>query len=56
MLFKNLNNWIQKGIDHDWTYLGYHLIQFENTNFNDGKVYFDYKEVTEKEIINILSL
>ncbi len=55
MLFKNINNWVKKGIDEDWTYCGYHLIQFENTNFEDGKVYFDYNEVSEKKLQELLS-
>lgn len=34
---------------------GSYLLQFENTFFDDGKVYFDGEEVTEQELINILS-
>lgn len=54
-LFKNIHNWVLKGIDKDWEYLGFHVIQFENTNFNDGKVYFDYAQVSEKSIKKALS-
>ena len=56
IIFRNLHNWVKKGIDEDWTYQGYHLIQFENTNFEDGKVFFDYIESNEEKIIKILSL
>lgn len=55
-LFANLDKWIKKGIDNDWLYFGYHIIKFEYTFFNDGKVFFDNKEVTEKELISRLSL
>jgi len=54
-LFQNINKWIRNGIDKDWIYLGYHVIKFENTFFNDGKCYFDEKLKTEREIISILS-
>jgi len=40
---------------YDWTYYGFHLLQFENTSFEDGKAYFDNKEVTEEELKKILS-
>lgn len=55
-MYKNINFWIKKGIDDDWQWLGVHLLQFQNTNFNDGKVYLDRVEKTEKEIIEFLSL
>ena len=54
--YRMLNRWIKKGIDKDWQYKGIHLIQFENTNFKDGKCFFDKKEITESELIRILSL
>jgi len=54
-LFKNINNWLKKGIDENWQYLGFHLIQFENTCFKDGKSFFDYKEITENELIKKLN-
>lgn len=54
-LFRNVHNWISKGIGKDWTYLGFFVIQFENTCFSDGKCYLNYKEISEKELIKILS-
>jgi len=56
ILFQNIDKWIKKGIDKDWIYLGYHVIRFENTFFNDGKCFFNENLKTEKEIISILSL
>jgi len=50
-LFGNLDKWIANGISEDWQYLGFHLIQFENTCFNDGKCFFDYKSINEKDLI-----
>lgn len=37
-------------------YRGYHLVQFENESPSDGKIYLDYREITEKELIEFLSL
>lgn len=54
-LFRNLHRWIKNGIDFGWQYLGYHLIQFENTFFSNGKCFFDYKEISEKELKNKLT-
>lgn len=56
IMWQNINQWIKNGIDDDWTYLGFNLIQFENTNFNDGKCFLNYEEIKEKELINFLSL
>ena len=56
IMWKNINKWIIKGIDNNWTYLGFNLIQFENTNFEDGKCFLNYKEIKEKQLINFLSL
>lgn len=44
-----------KKVSFKLKYHGYHLLQFENTTFENGRVYFDNKEVTEKELIDILS-
>lgn len=37
------------------TYLGYHLICFENTGPEDGKIYFDRKLITKEELIKKLT-
>ena len=55
IMWKNIHKWMLKGIDNDWEYLGFHLIQFENTDFEDGKCYLDKKEIKEKELIDFLS-
>uniref|UniRef100_A0A6H1ZHI4 Uncharacterized protein n=1 Tax=viral metagenome TaxID=1070528 RepID=A0A6H1ZHI4_9ZZZZ len=54
-LFKKLSRWIKNGIDKDWNYLGFHIIKFENTFFNDGKCWLDNKVVSESELKDILS-
>ncbi len=54
-LFKNLDKWIRRGIDEDWGYLGFHVIKFKNTWFDDGRVFFDGKEVYEQDLIKKLS-
>ena len=54
-LFDNVAKWIAKGIDQDWSFLGFHIIRFEHTFFNDGKVYLDNELITEEGIRNYLS-
>lgn len=56
LILKLLHNWIGAGIDSDWTYLGLHLVVFENTCFEDGRCFFDNVEVTESELIEKLNL
>ena len=56
MLFNNIDKWLRKGIDSDWTYVGFNVIKFENTFFNDGKCYLNEKEINEEELISVLSL
>lgn len=47
--------WMHQGKVNDWAYYGLHLIQYENTSFEDGKAYFDRKEVTKAELVNIFN-
>jgi hypothetical protein len=55
MMWRNINKWIKKGIDDDWTYLDFNLITFENTNFEDGKCFLNNNEIKEEELIEFLS-
>lgn len=41
--------------NHIIKYHGIHFLQFENTTFEDGKVYFNRREISERELIEILS-
>lgn len=52
-LFASLDIWLMKGMGFNWKYLGLHLIQFENSFFNDGKCYFDRKKITEEKLIEL---
>ena len=56
IMWKKLNKWLADGIEKDWQYLGFHLIQFEKTSFEDGNCYLDYKLITEEKLISFLSL
>lgn len=40
----------------DWEYKGFHVIKFENTFFDDGKVYLDGYEIDEGGIKYFLSM
>lgn len=55
-LFKLINNAFINGLDKRWKYLGFHLVGFENTDFEDGCVYLDDEPVTEAGLIEFLSL
>ena len=55
MLFDKINKWIKRGVDDNWNYHGFNYIKFENSNFNDGDVFFNGKEITEDELRSILS-
>ena len=56
-MYSNISKWIGGGAKKDgWHFIGFFLIQFENTFFNDGKVYINGKESSEEEIKHILSL
>jgi len=35
-------------------YHGFHLLQFEKTSPDDGKIYLDKKEITKKQLIDFL--
>jgi hypothetical protein len=51
--YSKLNQWISEGIKSDpdnWTWFGTHLITFEQTNFEDGKVWFDGELTDEKSL------
>lgn len=37
-----------------WSYKGYHLVQFENTCPDDGRIFFDHKEITKEQLIDII--
>lgn len=56
MMWGLINKWIRKGIESDWKYLGFHLVQFENTIFEDGKCLLDNKEISEQDLITFLSM
>jgi hypothetical protein len=56
MMWKNIDKWMNQGIDTDWIFLGFHLIQFEKTSFEDGKCYLDSIEISETDLIYYLSL
>lgn len=59
--FSMLNHFIVEGMKHatkftDWTYLGFHLIQFETEPYAGGSIYFDREEIKESELIEKLSM
>ena len=56
-MYSNISKWIGEGSKKDgWNFIGFFLVKFENTFFDDGKVYLNGKESSEVEIKQILSL
>jgi len=55
IMWKLINKIFHKGCPADWQYLGFHLVVFENTTFEDGKCFFDNVEISEQDLINKLS-
>lgn len=46
---------LQEGLKRAGWSVGSHLIQFENTTFENGKVYLDFRESSEEEIRKTLT-
>ena len=58
-LFTMLNEMIRDSLPRlypKYRYLGFNVISFENDRFNNGKVYFNNKEISESELIEKLSI
>ena len=58
---KDIEFWQKKSFDiihkkfvGDKKYKGFHLLQFENTNPEDGKIFLNRKEITKEQLINFL--
>lgn len=45
---------IDDAFKSDKDYYGFHLIQFEQTNPEDGKIYLDRKEITKEQLLDFL--
>jgi hypothetical protein len=61
MLFDMIDKMVQYATNNspqfiNITYHGFHVLSFTNTFFNDGKVFYDGKELSEYDIIKILSM
>tara|TARA_Y100000310_G_scaffold210376_1_gene211000 strand:+ start:234 stop:728 length:495 start_codon:yes stop_codon:yes gene_type:complete len=55
-MYNNLAKWIGEGAKKDgWKFTGFYIIKFENTWYDDGKVFINGKESSEEEIKKILS-
>jgi hypothetical protein len=43
-----------KNIRKSELFKGFHLVQFENTSPDDGKIFLDRKEITKEQLIKFL--
>ena len=50
---KQLNN-LYRNTKKTTNFKGFHLLQFENTNPDDGKIYLNHKEITRDELLGFL--
>jgi hypothetical protein len=58
-IFSSIHKWIKSGIQSDsteWDYRGFNLVQFENTSFDDGKCFLNKIEISERKLIEFLSM
>lgn len=46
---------LHQAFNKDINYCGFHLLQFENTSPEDGKIYLDNKEVSKDDLIRFLA-
>lgn len=56
IMWQHIHRWIKQGIDSSWIYCGFHLIQFENTCFGDGKCFLNGQEIQESNLIEFLKM
>ena len=55
LMLKMFADTFSRGIADGWVYKGVHLLQFEKSSFEDGKVYLNKEEITEQELIKFLN-
>lgn len=51
---RNIFTTIHKACKSDVNYKGFHFLQFEKTSPEDGKIFWDKKEITKEDLIKIL--
>lgn len=48
-IFKEIDFFLRRGVSNGWTYVGFYLLQFENTSFETGKAFLNGQEVTSDD-------
>ncbi len=48
-IFNELDGALKRGVGDGWTYLGFYILSFEKTSFEDGKAFLNDTEVSEDE-------
>lgn len=59
LLYGVLDELLKNGSEKLWppvNYFGWHCIRFENTDFSDGRCMLNNKLITEKELIEFMSM
>ncbi|MBL7816002.1 MAG: hypothetical protein JNL70_13380 [Saprospiraceae bacterium] len=46
-IFNEIHEFLKRGSCCGWTYVGFYLLQFENTSFENGKAFLNGTEVSE---------
>lgn len=55
-IFNELNEFLERGTCCGWTYVGFFLLQFENTSFEDGKAFLNEQEITDDDFRTFLKI
>jgi hypothetical protein len=48
-IFNEIDAALRRGMGDGWQYLGFYILQFENTSFDDGKAFLNGQEITGDE-------
>lgn len=48
-IFNEIDAALRRGMGDGWQYLGFYILQFENTSFDDGKAWLNGQEITGED-------
>ena len=54
--FNEMDEFLRRGSCCGWTYIGFHLLQFENTSFDNGKAFLNGQEITGDDFRTFLKI
>ena len=54
--FNEIDAALRRGVGDGWTYVGFFVLQFENTSFDDGKAWINSQEITAEDFETFLRI